>query len=475
MRLNLGERLLPALALLGAGAVLPGASLHFFGHDQVSFGSGIHFYGVGVSALAAALAALGLSYAGWRRRDGRVLLVGTAFTIMAALLAIHGLSTPGVLIGMNGVISLTGAATLPVGGAVLALSAIPTLRRPKGLRALLVLQIVGATAVLALGFVGMGFPSLVPSVPEPGSAPAVAALLAGVFFYAMLILRALKTYLLTRRTTDLLVVIGIAWLTAALPGALLLDYRELGWWLGHAFELLGIVIVGSAVVADLARAAQSRPLVGDLKAADLVAQEESFLGSRVHALLVKLADKDGSTEEHTRRVALRAVQVGEQLGLTPGRLRSLAIGGLLHDIGKLSVPEPILKKPAALDDDEFAFIKRHPQSGDKLLRELGGFTDAVRDLVRNHHERLDGAGYPRGLTAADLDLDTRILTVCDVYDALVSPRVYRDAWSHEDALRLLHREVGTAFDHRCVDALEKVVSREHAYSVVGELREALAV
>src|SRR5512133_4232464 len=90
------------------------------GHDQVHFGAGLHFYGVGVSALAAALAAIALSVGGIKRGDGRVVLVGTGFTVMAALLAIHGLATPGVIIGMNGVIAFTGAATLPVGGAVLA-------------------------------------------------------------------------------------------------------------------------------------------------------------------------------------------------------------------------------------------------------------------------------------------------------------------------------------------------------------------
>ena len=116
----------------------------------------------------------------------------------------------------------------------------------------------------------------------------------------------------------------------------------------------------------------------------------------MHALLQRLAEKDESTEEHTRRVALRAVQVGEELGLPPGHLRALAIGGLLHDIGKLSVPERILQKPAALAEDEFAVIKRHPEWGVKLLRELGGFNVSAQELVHNHHERLDGKGYPAG-------------------------------------------------------------------------------
>jgi HD domain-containing protein len=331
---------------------------------------------------------------------------------------------------------------------------------------LLALQAFSLLAVFFLGLIGMAVPRVVPSVPAPGSKPAWAALVIGAALFAILLLRALKTYLLTRRAADLVVVIGIAWLTAALPPALLMNYMQLGWWLGHLFELVGIIAVGVTVAVDLFRSAQSRSLVGDLRAGELVAEEEAFLGARVRALTQLLADKDESTEEHTRRVAMRAVQVGEELGLAPGRLRDLAIGGLLHDIGKLSVPERILKKPAALDDDEFAAIKLHPGRGVKLLHELGGFGPAIHDLVHSHHERLDGRGYPRGLSEPDLSLDTRILTVCDVYDALVSPRVYRDAWTHEDALALLHKDTGTAFDERCVAALERVLAREHESRVV---------
>jgi hypothetical protein len=130
MRLFLRERLAPLSVLLGVGGILPLGLLHFVGHHMVMFGTPVHFVGVGVTALAAAFAALALTAVGIRRNDGRVILIGTGFTVMAALLAIHGLATPGALIGPNGVIALTGAATLPVGGAVLALSALPSLAVP---------------------------------------------------------------------------------------------------------------------------------------------------------------------------------------------------------------------------------------------------------------------------------------------------------------------------------------------------------
>jgi HD-GYP domain-containing protein (c-di-GMP phosphodiesterase class II) len=185
---------------------------------------------------------------------------------------------------------------------------------------------------------------------------------------------------------------------------------------------------------------------------------EDILASRVRALMARLADKDEYTERHTRRVAQRAVQVGKELGLSSNSLRVLAIGALVHDVGKLSVPERILKKRGALDGDEYGEIKKHPITGERLLSELGGFPASVRRLVRDHHERLDGSGYPYGLTAPDLDLETRILTVCDVYDALVSTRVYRPAWTHEQAIALLENEAGVAFDARCVAALERITS-----------------
>jgi HD-GYP domain-containing protein (c-di-GMP phosphodiesterase class II) len=285
--------------------------------------------------------------------------------------------------------------------------------------------------------------------------------------FAVVTVRAARTFLLTRRFLDLVVVVGLLWLATALVPALTQDYTRLGWWIGHEVELDGILLVGIAVAVDLARAAQSRPLVGDLTAAELVASEDVFLGSQVRALTVTLAEKDEYTERHTRRVALRAVQVGDELGLSRGRLRTLAIGGLVHDIGKLSIPDAILRKPAQLDDDEYATVREHAERGYRLLHELGGFDRNVRDLVRNHHERLDGRGYPRGLSAEELSLDARILTVCDVYDALISKRVYRDAWSKEEAIAFLRSEAGTAFDERCVEALARVVGREqHAAAPV---------
>jgi HD-GYP domain-containing protein (c-di-GMP phosphodiesterase class II) len=440
-------------------AGLPVASLIAFGDRMVMPPLWVHFYGVGVSALAATAAAAALTIVGAKSGDVRTVVVGGGFSLMAALLAVHGLTTPGVLIGNNGLIAVSGAATLPVGGCVMALSALPQFGSARAIPKVLSVQIALAVAIVAFSFVGVLDPTVVPGVPAPRSAAALLLFALGLAVYGALAVRATNTFLLTRRAADLAVVLGIALLACSLYGALMLDFMYLGWWLGHIFEFAGLVVVGASLVYDLRRGRRSRALVGDLRAAELVASEEAFLGARVRALTVRLAAKDASTEEHTRRVAMLAVEIGEQLGLSPTRLRSLAIGGLLHDIGKLSVPDSILQKPGPLDDDEFDVVKLHPERGRELLNELGGFDETVRRLVLDHHERLDGSGYPRGLVDAQLDLATRILSVCDVYDALVSPRVYRAAWPREKALALLRDESYTAFDPRCVAALEQLVEQ----------------
>ena len=448
--------------MLALGAFLAAAPLvlmDVIAHRHVMFGGQVHFRGVGLTALVAAVAAVALTVVGARKRDGRTVIVGTAFSVMAALLALHGIATPGILVGMNGVVAFTGGATLPVGAAILALSALPSLRRTRRVRNLVILQVVLLSGVLALGAVGMLFPSVVPAVPETRSTAALALLAVGMTLFALLILRALRTYLLTRRRADLVVAIGMVWLAGALPPAMLLDFMELGWWIGHVLELAGILVVGITVALDLRRTVQSRPLVGDVCGADLVTAEEAFLGSHVRALTLCLARKDEYTEEHTRRVALRAVQVGEELGLTGGRLRALATGALVHDIGKLSVPDEILQKPGPLTDEEFDVVKRHPEWGDRMLVDLG-FGEEVRHLVRTHHERLDGTGYPYGAEGSLISLDARILAVCDVYDALISTRIYRKAWSHERAIGLLRDESGSSFDPKCVAALERVLSHD---------------
>jgi putative nucleotidyltransferase with HDIG domain len=449
-------------ALLCALAAAPAVLVALLGRTMFMPPAPVHFGVVLAAAGIAAGAAAALTRAGLRARDGRAMLLGTAFSTMTALLAVHGMCTPGVLIGPNGVIAFAGGLGIPVGTGLLALTALPVLRRTHAVKPLLALQLLLGALVLALAATALVFPTSVPTVPTAGSDAAYGLLAVGLSFCVLLTHRATRTFWLTRRPADLLVAVGCIWLGVALFAQLVIGPMTLGYYLGHGLELASVALIAIPAARDIARTGASFPLVGDLTATDLVASEEAYLGPRVRALMIRLAERDGSTEEHTRRVAILAAQVGEELKLPATTRRHLAVGGLLHDIGKLSVPLEILRKPEGLTDDEFAEIKRHPEAGRRLLDELGGFSPVVRDLVSDHHERLDGRGYPRGLSEEELPLHTRILTVCDVYDALVSDRVYRAAWTPERAFELLRDDTGTAFDERCVAALAKVVGLTEA-------------
>ncbi|HEY1367923.1 MAG TPA: HD-GYP domain-containing protein [Gaiellaceae bacterium] len=451
------ERLVPVLWLVSALALVPAALFFWARGHHLMLPMKAHFVVVSVAGVLATAAAVVLTVVGARRRDGRSVVVGVAFSAMAAILAVHGAATPGILVSPPGLIQIAGGLNLPIGSALLALSALPALRRPRRLWPLLGLQAVGLAVIGVLTVLAFAHPDLVPGVPRARSGPALALLAFGLVCLGLLAWRCANTYLLTRRRGDLLVTAGLVWLGGALYGVLTQDAMSVGFWLAHVFEVGGIALVGGPTAYDLWRGAGTYPLSGDLPTARIVQAEELFLGARVRALMLDLAEKDAYTEEHTRRVSLLAVQLGEELGLSPGRLRLLALGGLLHDIGKLSVPDHILDKPAALDADELAVIQRHPEWGARLIDELGGFPAEVREMVLSHHERLDRKGYPAGVDAGELPIEVRILTVCDVYDALITDRVYRPAWSHERALGLLREESGTAFCVECVAGLERVL------------------
>ncbi len=449
----------PIVAVAAAAAVVPALLLAATAHAHVMVAPGIHVGVVGTAGVIATAAALAMSVAAARVHDGRCVLLGMAFSVMATLLLIHALATPGVLVeGGDGLMQLAGAVNLPAGAAILAASAIPAIRRPRNVEGLVVLQLVLVAALAAAGAVALLDAASIPGVPEPGSDAAMVVFAAGAVAFAVLGWRAARTYLLSRRISDLLVAVGAVWLIAAQYGLLRHQMMDAAWWLAHGLEVAGIGLIGIPAALDLRYGVASRPLVGDLRPSQLVANEEAFLGGRVRALMLRLEDKDPSTVDHTRRVAALAVQIGEVLGLPERKLRLLALGGLLHDIGKLSVPDHILNKPAALSEEEFAIVRRHPTSGRALLVELGGFAPLVLRLVECHHERLDARGYPEGRGAGSLELEVRILAVADVYDALTADRVYRRAWTPQQAVDLLADEARIAFDERCVSALRTVLT-----------------
>jgi len=161
--------------------------------------------------------------------------------------------------------------------------------------------------------------------------------------------------------------------------------------------------------------------------------------------------KDRESLGHNRRVAQLCVQIGRELAMTTSELRVLARAGLLHDVGKLAIPDHILDKHAPLDESEWTLMKSHPEIGLSIL----GDRRSSRELlaVLYHHERLDGSGYPYGLDAAAIPIEARIVAVADTYDALTSNRPYRKARTQLEARRVVMEEAGRRLDHRVVSAM----------------------
>jgi HD-GYP domain-containing protein (c-di-GMP phosphodiesterase class II) len=452
---------------IGLAPIVPLVIAH--NHDAFDVPT-VHFYAVSTTALVCAVLAGVLGIAGVRRRDRRSAAIGAGFTVIASLLAVHGLTTPGFLVEgeYTAAVGVTGALAVPVGGAVILASLLSRPRELGYIRDLIWLQVGVVTATVCFGAFALLLPEEIPNIPV-ALRPLVWWIVgANALIYGVLAMRALRTFQLTRRLGDLAVVAGLVWLSIAVATYLLSPTWSVGFWAGHVLEFAAFVVIGAALASDLARATPSRALHSEIDVRDVVTQGEELLGAWVGRLLARLAVKDTSTREHTRRVAQLSVEVGQELGLRGSRLRGLAVAALLHDVGKLQVPDAILCKAGPLTPAEFSVIKRHPGDGAALLAHIGGFEDEL-PLVRGHHERLDGSGYPDGLRGEELSLEVRILGVCDVYDALTSERVYRHSVAQAQALTILEQGRGAIFDATVLDALARVVG---AAPVAVELQQA---
>src|SRR6266542_2685231 len=182
-----------------------------------------------------------------------------------------------------------------------------------------------------------------------------------------------------------------------------------------------------------------------------------------------LEAKDAVTSHHTEEVVRLAVAVAAELGLDLEAVRNVELGAVLHDIGKVRVPESILNKPGKLTEAEWAIMKTHPEVGEHILRPIQSL-HAVLPIVRHHHERWDGAGYPDGLAARAIPLGARIVSVCDAYRAMTEDRPYRAALSAAEARRRLLEGAGSQFDSECVSALLTALERHDSAAKVVPLR-----
>jgi putative two-component system response regulator len=182
---------------------------------------------------------------------------------------------------------------------------------------------------------------------------------------------------------------------------------------------------------------------------------EGAYRSTLKALTAALETRDSETHGHSERVVTYSLRLGREYGLNSDQMKSLEFGSLLHDIGKIGVPDSILRKPAKLTDEEWVRMREHPLHGQQILRGIEFLQGAAR-VVAQHHEKWDGSGYPLGLRGEDIDICARIFSVADAFDAITSDRVYRRGKSYEAAAKELDDWAGRQFDPKIVEAFHRV-------------------
>ena len=184
----------------------------------------------------------------------------------------------------------------------------------------------------------------------------------------------------------------------------------------------------------------------------LVELNDAYRGTAL--LLGDVVEADDTyTGEHCKDVVRLALDVARELGLDVEQQRMVEFGALLHDIGKIAVPKEIVNKPGKLDPDEWEIIKTHTVEGQRMLERVGGFMGNVGRIVRCHHERWDGGGYPDGLRGAEIPLEARIISCCDAFNAMTTDRPYRRAMADTPRSAELAAHAGSQFDPQIVDAL----------------------
>ena len=260
-------------------------------------------------------------------------------------------------------------------------------------------------------------------------------------------------------------------LAVVMPGAPLAGARGVAERLVAVLEQTGPVTVSAGIAVDNG-SARLDGLLAD--AAEVLERARQAGGGRVGipgrrlgaaepsrgaigALALALAERDRGTGEHAEHVVALAGAVARRLRLDSEDVERIAAAALLHDIGKVAVPDSILAKPGPLNDEEWLVMREHSVIGERILRAVPGLGPVAR-MVRHCHEHVDGSGYPDGLRGDQIPLGSRIVLVCDAYDAMICHRPYRDAMSHAEAAAQLEAGAGTQFDPRIVAALLDVLA-----------------
>ncbi|HZQ49916.1 MAG TPA: HD domain-containing phosphohydrolase [Candidatus Dormibacteraeota bacterium] len=440
-----------------------------------------HFYIVSAVSLIAALIAGLLAVTTIQIGLYRVLFICLGFMSMGAIFAVHGLTTPGILVPnlfarfAGSAVAASAYLSLAVPAVFFAAGYVPGMDRlerrlpfwPAGW-----LVVFVTAALVAYGTIAIKtwmLAQLPLSLPPYSTALAVASI--ALFFLAAF--GQARTYRRTRLETQANLVVAFVLLAEAAAAMVLFPVWSWGWWYYHLLMLAAVGLAFRTLLVARVHGRSFRSVVESALQLEVSVANEEIDVEAVAALVAAVEVKDRETQGHNHRVAELCVKIGRELGMNASDLRTLARAGLLHDVGKLGIPDAILHKRGPLTDEEWVVMKTHPEIGLKILKRCGHFR---RELlaVLYHHEHVDGTGYPHGLAGEAIPIEARIVAVADTYDVLTSDRPYRRALSESSAVETVAQAAGTHLDARLVHALLRTVrpsaepstypERHHSYS-----------
>lgn len=392
-----------------------------------------------------------------RRKLAEIGLLGTALMAASILPLVHGITTPGVVFDETGAFRASWFYTLPL---AVVLGA-PLLAPRSGFgrwasRRWRDWSLLSLVVVFIVAVVMLFAPDAIPA-PGPRSpiTIVVSVLMAAVF--VVWSRRQLAYYGLGRRPSNL--VASVSLLLLGLTAFLNMSGTSysFGFWWFHVAGGLGVFGALFGLIVMKWRSASALDILAPLLARDPLVAFELGLSPTVHRFVADLELKDEVTRDHVIRTGELALRVGERYGLSGHRMRLLGLAAMLHDVGKLRTPDEILKKPAALDADEYDVIKLHPVHGEEMFRAEPSLAEAAH-IVRHHHERMDGRGYPDGLVGRQIPLESRIIAACDAWDAMTNDRPYRNAMPARVATAIFREHAGSQWDPEVIDRVIATVA-----------------
>lgn len=408
-----------------------------------------------LSTPAAALclvSAAAMLWVAWRDGNGELGILGLFFFTTSELALVHSLTIPGVLYDANPTTDFAGFLALPgavvVGWPLLAPRSPVAAALGRRWRAWTATWLVTVSAVSAIWLLN---PSLSPTFDVLSPAPSLVLMAAGAAICWMS-WRHLRLYRLSGLTSSFAAAVGLILLGSSSLGWLQATPLGVAFWLAHVLDVSGVALATIMAAVFYRQADGFRTTMRPIVTLDPLVSLELAMDPTVHDFVEMLEKKDRITRDHVVRVGELATRIGLRGGVPARGLATLAVAAVLHDIGKLEIDAAIINKPGRLEPAEYAAMQTHAAIGADILSRSPALAPAA-PLVRSHHERPDGRGYPDGIGGDTIPIEVRIISACDAFDAIAHTRQYRDGKGAAFALAVLREHAGTQFDPQVVEWL----------------------